>query len=289
MPLTRRALLLGVGGAGAAVATGAVVERGPIRRHLFSSVPEPATSVPSAATGLIVSGSFVSAARGGRNTGWSIAYPPGADEHAKLPVALVLHGRGNNHHTAFGSHELQRFLAGAVHTGAPPFALASVDGGDHSYWHHRANGDDPQAMILTEFMPMLLKRGLAANRIGLSGWSMGGYGALLLAEHLGSRRCGAVAVDSPALWLHPGDSAPGAFDNRTDFVSHDVVAKARYLSGIPVRIAIGTSDPFYAATKVFVTKLPSPPTTAFGPGGHDVAFWRHAALGQLQFLGENLA
>jgi enterochelin esterase-like enzyme len=289
MPLTRRALLVSLGGVGAAVATGAVIERGPIDRHLIRTTPEPATSVPSAATGPIVSGSFKSAARGGRDTGWSIAYPPGADEKAQLPVALVLHGRSNSHHTAFGSHELQRFLAGAVHTGTPPFALASVDGGDHSYWHRRANGDDPQAMILTEFMPMLASRGLRTGRIGLSGWSMGGYGALLLAEHLGSQRCAAVAVDSPALWLHPGDSAPGAFDNRADFVSHDVVANARDLSGIPVRIAIGTSDPFYSATKVFGTKLPSPPTTAFGPGGHDVAFWRHAALGQLQFLGKHLA
>ncbi|MBV9098912.1 MAG: esterase, partial [Frankiaceae bacterium] len=70
---------------------------------------------------------------------------------------------------------------------------------NHTYWHRRSDGDDPQLMLLTEFIPLLASRGLRTDRLGLAGWSMGGYGALLLAERIGPSRCAAVAVDSPAL------------------------------------------------------------------------------------------
>lgn len=210
-------------------------------------VPEPKTSVPAGPTGRLVSGSFVSASMSGRRIGWTVAYPPGARTDAALPVALVLHGRGNDHATAFASHQLHHFLAAVV------------------------------------------RSGLRTARLGLSGWSMGGYGALLLAERLGSAGCAAVAADSPALWLSPVDSAPGAFDDRSDFIANDVFAGRARLASIPLRIAIGTSDPFYVATRRFVAVITPRPAADFSRGGHDVAFWRHAATGQLRFLGNALA
>ena len=236
----------------------------------------------------MVSGSFDSPARR-RRVGWSIAYPPRHGAGAALPVALVLHGRGDDHRAAFASHHLDRYLAEVVRQGVQPFALASVDGGDHAYWHRRADGDDPQRMILDEFLPLLADRGLLTARIGLSGWSMGGYGSLLLAERLGPARCAVVAVDSPALWLRPEDSAPGAFDGRADFARNDVFAGRRRLAGIPVRIAIGTADPFYVATRAFVAGLPGRPVTDYATGGHDVTFWRRSAPAQLRFIGRGLA
>jgi len=281
MPLTRRALV--VGGAGAAAATGVGLAAWP------SPPSHPPHGVPRVPTGGVVSGSFVSAARGGRRTGWTVAYPPGSHTDAALPVALVLHGRGNDHATVFGSHALQFFLAAVVSAGVSPFALAAVDGGDHSYWHRRADGTDAQRMLLDEFLPMLAKRGLRTGRFAVSGWSMGGYGALLLAERVGPRQCAAVAVDSPALWLAPGDSAPGAFDDREDFLRNDVFAQRARLVGIPLRVAIGTSDPFYVATRRFVAELSPRPQTDFSRGGHDVTFWRHSATGQLHFIGTALA
>jgi len=136
---------------------------------------------------------------------------------------------------------------------------------------------------------MLARRGLHTARIGLSGWSMGGYGALLLAERLGSAGCAAVAVDSPALWLRASQTAPGAFDGARDYVANDVFAGRSRLAGVPVRVAVGTSDPFYAATKSFVAGLHPRPETDFSVGGHTPAFWRHSATGQLRFLGHALA
>jgi len=292
MPVSRRGLLTGA--AGAAVAAGLVgATEGPrLWRRADAAIhpaPQPTYEIPQVKTGGVVTGAFTSAARKGRRVRWAVAYPPGVTTDQSLPVALVLHGRNDNYADAFGSHALDRFLADAVHTGTPAFALASMDGGDHSYWHRRADGDDPQRMLVAEFLPMLRDRGLRTERIGLSGWSMGGYGALLLAERLGSAGCAAVAVDSPALWLHAGDTAPGAFDNAADYQRNDPYAGRSRLAGVPVRVAIGTSDPFYVATKAFVAGLTPRPATDFSIGGHTLAFWRHSAPAQLRFLGRHLA
>src|SRR5438270_4022438 len=227
MPVSRRGLLAGT--AGAVVAAGLVgATEGPrLWRRADAAInpaPQPTYSIPPVKAGGIVTGAFNSNARKGRRVRWAVPYPPGATTDQQLPVALVLHGRSDNFADAFGSHALDRFLADAVNHGAPPFALASMDGGDHTYWHRRADGDDPQRMVLEEFLPMLGSRGLHIDRIGLSGWSMGGYGALLLTEQLGSVGCAVVAVDSPALWRHAGDTAPGAFDGRSDYERNDVYA-----------------------------------------------------------------
>jgi enterochelin esterase-like enzyme len=291
MPVSRRGLLAGAAGA-TVVAVAGVAEGPRLWRRADAAIhptPEPTYNIPNVKTGGIVAGAFTSAARQGRRVRWAVAYPPGAATEQPLPVALVLHGRGDNYTSAFGSHALDRFLADAVHAGTPAFALASMDGGGHTYWHRRADGDDPQRMLVEEFLPMLRRRGLRTDRVGLSGWSMGGYGALLLAERLGAAGCAAVAVDSPALWRHPGDTAPGAFDDAADFARNDPFAGRSRLAGVPVRVAIGTSDPFYVSTRAFVVGLSPGPVTDFSVGGHTLAFWRHSAPAQLRFLGQHLA
>src|SRR6185437_2329685 len=105
---------------------------------------------PSTAT--TASGRFSSSARK-RDVGWSLATPPGIGATG-LPVVIVLHGRGNDHTTAFADLKLQDFLAAVVKAGAKPFALASIDGGDNTYWHPRSDGDDPIAMLTDEFLPL---------------------------------------------------------------------------------------------------------------------------------------
>lgn len=66
-------------------------------------------------------------------------------------------------------------------------ALVTVDGGT-GYWHAHP-GNDLMRMLVDEVIP----------RIGVMGISMGGYGALLLAEkHPGL--VSAVAAISAAIW-----------------------------------------------------------------------------------------
>jgi len=285
-------LLAGVGlvavGAGAGaygVDEGVLPGRSWLYRHLRPSGE--AGVVPDVSPGRTVSGSFRSDARLGQDCGWTIAFPPG--EARDLPVAVVLHGRGNNHASAFGHYlGLDRFLAASVRAGGTPFALASVDGGE-TYWHARDSGEDAGAMVVDEFIPMLAKHGIDASRVGFLGWSMGGYGALALAGKLGRARTVAVAAESPALWHDFADTAPGAFDSPSDFAEATVFGRQTTLDGIKVRIDCGEGDPFYAATRDYVAGFKVPPSGGFQPGGHDVDYWRRMAPAQLRFLGRAFA
>jgi S-formylglutathione hydrolase FrmB len=232
---------------------------------------------------------FRSSARRGTTVAYDILLPPGHGDPAGLPVCLALHGRGGNHRTAVSGPHLDRGLASVVRAGSPPFAIVAMDGGDHNYWHRRANGDDPQAMIISELLPRLASKGMRTNRIAVFGWSMGGYGAFLLAETLGRSRVAFVAADAPALWLHPGDSAAGAFDDADDFRRNDVFAGRPRLAGIPVRVVCGASDPFLVATKTFVAGVPDLVGADYPPGGHDDKVWSETAVAQLTPMAAALA
>lgn len=275
-----------LGVAGYAVSEDVLPGRSFVYEHLGLDGPDGV--IPRVEPGRAVSGSFVSQARGGRRTGWTIALPPGVRTAAgSLPVAVVLHGRGNSHASAFGPKYLglDRFLSAAVREGATPFAMASVDGGD-SYWHARANGDDAGAMVVDEFFPLLADHGLDVSRVAFFGWSMGGYGALRLAGRLGRDRVVAATAMSPALWHRFADSSPGAFDNAADFDRVTVFGRQHSLDAIGVRIDCGEEDPFYAATKDYVEGFDVPAAGGFQPGGHDVGYWRRMAPAQVRFIAE---
>lgn len=140
--------------------------------------------------------------------------------------------------------------------GMRPFAAATVEAGPTSYWHRRASGADPQAMIVEDYLPLLGQRGLDVRRFALHGESMGGYGCLLLAQRLGPRRVAAVAK----------------------------------LAGIPLRIVCGTLDPFYDASRAFAAGLTDPPAqTSWAQACHTPGYWRAETPGQLRFLAGHLA
>jgi S-formylglutathione hydrolase FrmB len=277
--LTRRAILrLGVGAA--AGAAGAFALGTSVREPTSASpsvsmtsagaplAPPPLEPAPAAAAPTYVEGSFVSAARGGVTTKWAIARPPG--QTAPLRPVIALHGKGQDAAGVMAGG-VENGLAQAVAAGIPPFAVVAVDGGG-GYWHKRASGEDSGAMVLNELIPMLSSQGLDTSRLGFLGWSMGGYGALLLGARLGPARTAAICAVSPALWTSSGAAAPGAFDGADDYAANSVWGLPQ-LGQIPIRIDCGNSDPFYAATKQFIAQLPTPPAGGFSPGGHDGAFW----------------
>jgi dienelactone hydrolase len=268
---SRRAMLLGgvVGGAGALLAACGSAGDG------------------SSAAGTLLDGRFTSAAMKGAEVGWTIAYPPGHGPGDRLPVAVTLHGRGATHATAFSTLHLDQVLAAVVADGVHPFVVASVDGGDHGYWHRRADGTDPGAMVVDEFVPLLGRKGLDTGRLGLHGWSMGAYGALLL---VGRDRLPvqALAVASPALFTSAGATPAGAFDSAADFESNDVLAHPEWLDGVPLRVDCGREDPFYAASHSFTSRLLQRPAGGFGQGAHTAAYWRSVAPAELRFLGRHL-
>ncbi|BBA90374.1 hypothetical protein YM3MPS_50240 [Mycobacterium pseudoshottsii] len=236
--------------------------------------PPPAQAAPTMTTG-----SFVSAARGGITTNWAIARPPGQTQ--PLRPVIALHGKGSDAATVMAGG-VEQGLAQAVNAGLPPFAVVAVDG-EGSYWHKRASGEDSGAMVLDELIPMLDSQRLDTSRVAFLGWSMGGYGALLLGGRLGPARTAAICAVSPALWTSAGAAAPGAFDGAADYAANSVWGMPA-LGSIPIRVDCGDSDPFYSATKQFIAQLPNPPAGGFSPGGHNGGFWSSQLPAELTWM-----
>ncbi len=295
MPDLSRRSLLGLGASAAIGAAGAYALDNLLQPRTSHAMPastagtrvplaprpsEPLEPAPSASPApTMVTGSFVSAARGGVPTNWAIARPPGQTK-ALRPV-MALHGKGSDASTVMAGG-VEQGLAQAVNAGLPPFAVVAVDGGG-GYWHKRASGDDAGAMVLGELIPMLDGQGLDTSRVAFLGWSMGGYGALLLGGRLGPARTAAICAVSPALWMSSGAAAPGAFDGPDDFAANSVFGMPA-LASIPIRVDCGDSDPFYAATKQFIAQLPNPPAGGFSPGGHNPEFWSSQLPAELTWM-----
>jgi enterochelin esterase-like enzyme len=277
--LTRRTVLrLGAGvaaGAAAGYAVGTALDPG-----RSTAQPEP----PSGATATYLTGSFMSAARGGVETNWAIARPPGQAQ-ALRPV-IALHGRDGN---AAGVMDLgvQDALEQALKVGWPPFAVVSVDGGANGYWHKRTSGEDAGAMVVNELLPMLSGRGFDTSRVAFMGWSMGGYGALKLGGLLGPGRTAAICAVSPALWTSYMGTDAGAFDSYDDWKRNNVFGLTA-LSAIPIRVDCGTSDRFCPAAQQFVAQLGRRPAGGFWEGGHDVSFWKKILPADLTWIASQL-
>jgi S-formylglutathione hydrolase FrmB len=265
-------LLIGAG-ATAAAGVGAAVEAGAGRRqrllHRIGLAPSP-DRPPAPSRAQIVDGQLDSHHMG-RSVGWALSLPATAAEG----VIYCLHGRGGDHRFAFDQIHLQDVTAPSP----VPMAVAAVDGGSDSYWHRRADGTDAMAMLLEEFIPLIERRAATAKR-ALLGWSMGGYGGLLAAERV-PERFRAVAAASPALWTSPGATAAGAFDGAADYHRFDVFADTARLAALVVRVDCGRGDPFFQADSQFVARLPPGHQGSFGPGFHDVAYWRSIAGAQV--------
>ncbi|MEY8014174.1 alpha/beta hydrolase-fold protein [Mycobacterium servetii] len=295
MPDLSRRAVLGLGAGAAVGAVGAYALDIVLKPRPSHAMPVPASvsrtgppmapatprepAPPSQPAPTMVTGSFVSAARGGVTTNWAIARPPG--QTRPLRPVIALHGKGSDAATVMAGG-VEQGLAQAVDAGLPPFAVVAVDGGG-GYWHKRASGEDSGAMVLDELIPMLSTQSLDTSRVAFLGWSMGGYGALLLGGRLGPARTAAICAVSPALWLSPGAAAPGAFDGPADFAANSVFGMPA-LGSIPIRVDCGDSDPFYAATKQFVAQLPNPPAGGFSPGGHNGAYWSSQLPAELTWL-----
>jgi S-formylglutathione hydrolase FrmB len=308
-PSRRRVLVYGLAGAAAVAAAGAagveLASRGVLPGKGVLDAIDGACSVaapdlaPYAPPGPQVSGTFYSRARN-RAVGFTIGYPPSHRPGANLPLVVMLHGYGGNHADALSGLTPARALALRV-DGAPlpPMALVTVDGGN-GYWNSHP-GDNPQAMLTDELIPLCQRRRLGvtgrggAPRVGVMGISMGGYGALLLAEKRPDLVSAAAAI-SPAIWTSYAQARsanPGAYATAADFAADDAVTHAAALARVPVRIASGYSDPFYPGVQALARALPKDPgepaAVTFAPGCHTDPFFTAQEPPSLAFLARHLA
>ncbi len=236
------------------------------------------------------SGTFYSAARH-RAVGYTLAFPPGHVFGDPVALVVMLHGVAGNHRSVPSGMTPAQAVAMLVDgEPLPPMAMVTVDGGG-GYWH-RHPGDDPMTMVLDELLPRCAAfgAGAAGHRVGTMGISMGGYGALLLAERHPTR-FRAVAAISPAIWTQYAEARganPGAYASAADFAANDVVTHADALAGIPVRVASGDDDPFHPGVVALAQALPRGDVVAFGPGCHTGSFFQSEQPPSLQFLGRHL-
>jgi pimeloyl-ACP methyl ester carboxylesterase len=282
--------VLGSAGAAAALVQAEIV---PGRAAMWDAVDAyvPDRS-PKRARGPVEWLTWRSVFRPGIDTRALVMTPPGTDlaDPGGLPVCLVLHGRGARAHDAF-LLRLPGFLADAVAVGTPPFALVAVDGGS-SYWHPRTDGSDTLRLLTDDVLPRLAARGFGTDpdrRVAVLGWSMGGYGALLMAQRLPPARLSAAVASSPSLWTRYRDVPPGIFDSQEDYDRHDVFAGRSRMRGIAVRVDCALGDQYLPAVRDFVIGSRPRPDGGFWPGGHNRRFWRRVAPGQLRFVGNALA
>ena len=230
-------------------------------------------------------GTLTSTAWAGHRAAWRLAVPTG-----RTPTALVvsLHGKGGDADATFDLGFQKRCPTTGL-------ALVSVSGGD-GYWHRRSDGRDAGGMVLDDLIPLAraVAKLPAEAPVGFIGWSMGGYGSLLLARVLADRLSArtptggaggvlGVATMSAALWTSPGATAPGSFDDAEDYRAHDVFDKEHRLAGIPVSMDCGTADPFIAANRAYVSRRTTARHT-FDDGGHTGGYWSAHAGPQLAWL-----
>ena len=299
--LSRRAVLTGGLGlaAGACVAGGyELVQNGTLPgKYQLARLAGACGSAPPSPAGPLPSRHLVAfhSAYRHREVQMLTLLPAGAASPAGLGVVIALHGAGGT-----GISMARQMAPAMTRAGVSTFAVICVDGGD-TYWHKHADGDDPAGMIVHEALPRAAAAGMRTRRIGLVGLSMGGFGALLLAEQFsaaagagGQPRVAAVAALSPAIFATYPDARAAnaaAFDSPAEFARNDVFTGLGALRRVPTLISCGQDDPFQSETVRVRGKL-SALTGQRVPGGimpgcHDGAFWGRTMPGALSFLGQH--
>jgi len=294
--VSRRRMLSWLAGGVGVLATGAIggfelVEHGVLPGKYQLDQLDGACSVAAptlsfAPVGESISGTFFSKARR-RSVGFTIGLPPGTKRGDELPLIVMLHGDGRNHLNALAGLTPSQAVALKV-DGTPlkPTALVTVDGGN-GYWNPHPH-DDPMAMVVNELIPLCQKQGLgrSSRGIGMMGISMGGYGALAIAE----RNHGlvtAVAAISPAIWTtyeQAKGANTGAFSSAADFAAGDVITHVDALADTPLRVASSYDDPFLPGVQSFAKLLKKSDTVVFSAGCHSEPFFLQQEPPSLDFL-----
>ena len=210
-------------------------------------------------------------------------YVPSGDPKGRS-LLVLLHGRSSNPDSM--AKKSITDAAGKLGSRAPVVVFAN--GGNHSYYHNRADGRWG-SYILDEVIPAAIRKyDLDPRRVAIGGFSMGGFGALDLARF---RRFCAVGGHSAALWRSGGETPRGAFDDAEDFEQNDLIEAAakdsRLYGKAKVWIDVGTEDPFRSADQELARRL-SGERFELWKGDHDFSHFEREAPRVMRFYANAL-
>jgi S-formylglutathione hydrolase FrmB len=200
------------------------------------------------------------------------------------PLLVLLHGRSSSPDSM-----AKKSVASAIRKlGSRAPVVVFANGGDHSYYHDRADGRWG-TYILEEVIPAAVRKyDLDPRRVAIGGFSMGGFGALDLARF---RRFCAVGGHSAAMWRSGGETPQGAFDDAEDFEQNDLIEAAaknpRLYGKAKVWIDVGTDDPFRRADEELARRLEDERFVLW-KGDHDFSHFERDAPRVMQFYADAL-
>jgi hypothetical protein len=288
--LSRRGLLLGgLAGLGTLVAAGGIGAAVEWDNPSFVRLRGGCGSTPSLPTSTytVTTGTIASAAMHA-TLPWSVALPAGHRTGDGTPLLLCLPGRSDGPGTVITTVGIPAWASAA----GARFAIAAPGGGDASYWHPRADGRDPLTYLVDEFIPMVERRfgvGGSRDRRGSLGWSMGGFGALLVAQQHPELFAVAVGM-SPAVFPSYAAARSGhrdTFDSAADWQQYGLWPHLDGLRGVAVRVDCGGADPFAPTTRDLLRRIPGV-VGSIGSGCHDTGYWRRTATTEVHFLAAHL-
>ena len=279
--VSRRALLLGALGAGvAAVGAGAAVEWDNPTFVRLRGGCGPNPPVPQSTYDVRTLGSPGST--------YYVGVPAGHTPGDGTPLAIYLPGLNRNAEDLEGGLGITGFATVA----GSKLAFVQPAFGGNSYWHPRADGRDPMALLLDHVVPAVEERfgvGGSRSRRGVFGSSMGAFGTLLLAQQHPDTVAAAVAL-SPAVFQSYAEarrSHPYTFDSEADWQRYGLWEHLDEMHDVAVRIDCGSADPFAPTARQLVKRIPG----AIGgieSGCHVGSFWRRRMPATLDFLAQHL-
>ncbi|HBX80296.1 MAG: alpha/beta hydrolase-fold protein [Propionibacteriaceae bacterium] len=259
---SRRTLFTTAGIAGAALLGAAAVAVPELMEVAQLVVPVSSEPAPIP-TGLIFkSGTLSTTHWPGGKPYWGVVIPPNAKG-----TIIALQGTGSDAKKWFEYYDAP---SAAMQTG---MAIAAIDGGDY-WWHDRASGVEGADLVLEDLLTAARAAGAPTERIGFTGLSSGGYGALLLATMLPRERVVGVAAMSPAVWKNWADAKnEDGWDDEANFNANDIYQRTAALDAMPVWLCCGKQDHYYPNVQSVAAALPNA-QTLFDTGVHQDSYWR---------------
>ena len=224
----------------------------------------------------------------GQSLTYRVAVPAGHRPGDGTPLAIYLPGLNRGDEDLDGGLGIAGFATAA----GSRLAFVQPGFGGRTYWHARADGRDPMAALVRDVVPAVEKRfgvGGSRERRGVFGSSMGGFGALLLAQQHPEFVAAAVGL-SPAVFRSYAEARRGhpyTFDSAADWTSYGLWEHLDGLRGTSVRIDCGSGDPFAPTARELLERIPGA-SGGIESGCHISSFWRRRMPDSLSFLAQHL-